>query len=285
MKQWFFVALFTLCLSMAYGMDWPSGGALINNFGQNEDGSPVLGDSFETEGPVRAAERGEMIFVHEDSQLSSRLPSPMGSWIALDHGEGLVSIYSRLDEKSLRVGPGSTYIEKNTILGMAGQSGWSTRRGFHFSLFDRKERRWVNPSMIITPLLDTRPPTIQSVFFRNAQGRVIYPAQTRVISQGRYTISVDTMLGFNERPQAPYRIVCTINGSEIGSLTFDTFSARDGVLMIYRNGLVPVKQVYALSPAFEVGEVLFPRGQVTLDIIVSDIAGRSQSASFRFSVE
>jgi hypothetical protein len=82
----------------------------------------------------------------------------------------------------------------------------------------------------------------------------------------------------------PQRIVCSVNGAEAGSLNFEAFSARDGVLMVYRNGLVPVRQVYSVFPAFEAAEVFLTRGQANLEIIVQDIAGNSNTVVTRLIV-
>ncbi|MDR2797154.1 MAG: M23 family metallopeptidase [Treponema sp.] len=277
----------SLVPALVYGIDWPAQVVTVSaNFGLNDQGKPTLGISFESDGSVQAADTGELIFSRYGANTASRLPNPLGAWIALDHGEGLISIYSRLEDTQAQELP--EVLEKGTVLGMAGRSGWSERRGFYFSLFDRKERCWVNPSMIITPLPDTRSPTIQSVVLRNEEGRIIEPNQISSISQGRYKICVtaaDTRISPNESPLAPHKILCTVNGSEIGALTFETYSARDGVLMVYRNGLVPVKQVYAPAPGFEVGEVWVTRGQASLEIIAQDIIGNSQSAVYRVRVE
>jgi hypothetical protein len=270
-----------------YAMDWPvENGNLISNFGWNDGGKPVLGVIFEAEGTVGAAEDGELIFSQYGFRSAARIPTPQGAWIALDHGEGIISIYAGLDEEERFELPAT--LEKNTPLGAAGLSGWSEQRGFHFSLFDRKERRWVNPSMIISPLPDTRAPVIQAVTLRNAENRLIDPAQVRSVSQGRYTVLVtaaDTRIGPNESPLAPYRITCVINGSEAGTLNFETYSARDGSLMVYRNGLVPVTQVYDPAPGFEVGEAWLTRGQAVLEILAQDITGNLQSARYQIAVE
>jgi hypothetical protein len=93
------------------------------------------------------------------------------------------------------------------------------------------------------------------------------------------------MLAEGENPLAPYSIHCSVNGVEIGALNFETYSARDGVLMVYRNGLVPVEQVYASHEAFEVGEVWFNRGQATLEVVAQDITGNTRSVTFRLQVE
>jgi hypothetical protein len=267
-------------------MDWPAPEArLVRNFGWNDGGRPVLGSSFEGEGDALAAESGELLFSRDLDGRDSRFPSPLGSWLALDHGDGLISVYSRLEETG---SPGVPLnVDRNAPITRMGSSGWSSKPGCYFILFDRRERRWINPSMIITPFPDTYPPLFQSIQLKNSEGRLINPAQARNLSQGRYIISAaapDTA-GPGTPSLAPHRIVCSVNGAEIGSLSFETFSARDGVLMAYRNGLVPAKQVYAPFPAFEVGEVNFTRGQATLEIIAQDVAGNSRSAVYRLIIE
>jgi hypothetical protein len=286
-----------LGVSALFAMDWPSADAVMTaNFGGNSDGLPHLETVFEGEGPVRASGAGEVIFVNTSrngvygnniSQNSaSRIPSPMGAWIALDHGDGLISIYSHLAEPPAMPVPDQP--DQGRVIAAAGQSGWSNRQGFSFAFFDRKERRWINPSMIITPLADTIAPVIHSVDLIGADGRVFNPASTRNIDQGRYTVSVyatDTKLNLQESPLAPYRILCSVNGQEAGDLAFETYSARDGVIMVFRNGMVPVRQVYARHPAFEIGDLWFTRGQATLEIIAQDILGNSRNVTFRLQID
>ncbi|MDR0998324.1 MAG: hypothetical protein LBL70_04595, partial [Treponema sp.] len=136
----------------AKALDWPSsGGGIASNFGFNMDGRPAVGVSFETEEPVRAAEAGELFFARSGGNMASRLPSPMGAWLALDHGDGLISIYSRFDESPENRAGGSpgtpiTQVDRNAIIAKPGSSGWAAFKGFFFAIFDRRERRWVNPS-------------------------------------------------------------------------------------------------------------------------------------------
>jgi hypothetical protein len=274
-------------ISALYPMDWPSQDArIIRNFGWNDEGRPSLGNAFASEGPVLAADKGELLFYHSPSNTASTLPSPLGSWVALEHEDGIIGIYSRFEDSGVPSIPDK--LDKDTVIAAAGQSGWTGAGGFHFSLFDRRERRWVNPSAIITPQEDTRPPQIGGVVLRNSRNTQLDLSQTRAIPQGRYTILVtasDTRTNANDIPLAPYRIVCSVNGIEIGGVTFETFSVRDGVLMVYRNSLVPARQVYGPNPAFEIGEVDFIRGQVTLAVIAQDIRGNSRDSLYRFQVE
>jgi hypothetical protein len=257
---------------------------MTSNFGSNDGGTPLLGALFSGEDPLGAADQGELLYRRDDGESPSRLPSPLGAWLAVDHGDGIVSIYGRMEDSKTAPPPG---LSKSAILGRPGSSGWSGKKGFYFSLFDRKERRWINPSMIISPFPDTRPPVIQWVSLKDSAGRRVDPARTRVLGQGRYVISVaasDT-LSADGYPLAPHRILCSVNGGEVGVLSFETYSARDGILMVNRNGLIPVKQIYAPFPAFEVGEVALTRGQVSLEIIAQDFAGNARSVVYRLTVE
>jgi hypothetical protein len=182
-----------------------------------------------------------------------------------------------------------SHIEKQQIIAQAGTSGASEgeTNGFYFSFFDRKERRWINPAVIINPMPDTRPPQIGTVRLKNAESGTVSLAQTRTIKQGRYAIfaeASDTVDG-GLRPLAPNSLAAFVNGEEAGTLLFENFSARDGLLMVYRNALMPVSRIYAEPNAYEAGEFWFARGIATLEIIVGDRAGNTRSASFRIIVE
>jgi hypothetical protein len=296
------VLIYVSVIITVHALSWPSESAVLTrNFGSNDRGTPVMGMIFSGGTDVLAAENGEVIFSRRKKDGASRLPSPLGAWTAIDHGDGLISVYSRYAEPVVPFS--ETQVEKQQPIAISGVSGWSSQNGFYFILFDRRERRWINPAMIITPVQETRPPQILSVDLRNAQGAVM---QARNLTQGRYTVIVNaaggiplpqgvTQSGVQGVPRgvplggaysqyAPQRIVCLINGTEVSSLNFEAVSARDGVLMVYRNGLVPAKQIYSGFPSFEAAEVFLTRGQVTMEIIVQDISGDSRSVVNRLIV-
>jgi hypothetical protein len=264
-------------------MSWPTEDAvLFRNFGSNDNGRPVLGMIFNGGTGVLAAEKGVVIFSRNNSDKADRLPSPLGAWTAVDHEDGLISIYSRYEDNPVVY----KQVEKSQPIAESGVSGWSGQNGFYFMVFDRRERHWINPAMIVTPIQRTRPPQIISVDFKDAQGVV---AQSRNLSQGRYTVLVNAIsLPLTPLAQGsflvPQKIVCSVNGAEAGSLNFEAFSARDGVLMVYRNGLVSAKKVYSAFPAFEAAEIFLTRGQANLEIIVQDIAGNTNTVVTRLIV-
>lgn len=271
----------------ANSIDWPITGVVpVSNFARNDGGTPLLGVTFAYEGPLYAVEQGEVIFQRNAAERVSGLPSPLGSWIAADLGNGLVSVYARYGESEADI---SSHIEKQQIIAQAGKSGANEHEagGFYFSFFDRKERQWINPAAIINPMPDTRPPQIGTVWLKSGEGGTLSLAQTRTIKQGRYAIFAeagDTIDG-GMQPLAPNSLAAFVNGAEAGTLLFDNFSVRDGILMVHRNTLVPANQIYAEPNAYEVGEFWFSRGIATLELIVGDRAGNTRTASFRIAVE
>ena len=286
----FYFAVFLLIFFFHFGielysMDWPSSSAFMTrNFGWNDGGMPHLGVTFEAGGALTAADDGELLFYRREGETVSRLPSPLGSWLALDHGDGIISIYSRFDDNAQQQVP--ERVEKGLALSEPGVSGWSSDMGFFFQLFDRRGRRWINPAVVIHTRDQTNPPQVLSVRLQDSQGRSFNPAQVGNLAQGRYIISVEAVArSVRGRPLAPYRIICSLNGREAGVLNFETYSTRDGTLMVYRNGLVPVSQVFAPVPAYVVADVWFSRGQTTLEIIAQDIAGTARSVVYRFTVQ
>ena len=279
------VIFLLLFVTELFSMDWPSPSALMaRNFGWNDDGMPHLGVTFEDGETLTAADAGELLFSRREGETISRLPSPLGSWMALDHGDGIISIYSRLNDNAPQ--QITETIEKGLNLSEPGISGWSSRRGFFFQLFDRRGRRWINPALVIHTREQTSPPQILSVRLQNSEGRSFNPAQIGSLAQDRYIISVEAIARSTRgRPLAPYRIICSLNGREAGVLNFETYSTKDGSLMVYRNGLIPVSQVFIPAPAYAVADVWFSRGQTTLEIIAQDIAGTSRSVVYRFTVQ
>ncbi|MDR3302187.1 MAG: hypothetical protein LBT01_06625 [Spirochaetaceae bacterium] len=280
-----FLFLFSSMLMSA--MDQPAPDAkILKNFGTNDRGQPVLGESFAAAGNIFAADSGEIFFSVSEGDAAQSFASPLGDWIAVDHGEGLIGIYARGKESEVSEKPKK--VGKDTVMARAEKSGWTDSEGFYFSFYDRKERRWINPAMIVGAMLDTIAPAIQSVKLRGENGQTIALESTRVIKQGRYAIEVEAADRSESAANAtaPYRIICSLNGAEVGILALETLSARDGVLMMYRNGLVPASRIYAPYPALEVASDLwFTRGMLSLDVIVQDYNKNTRNAGYRIFVE
>ncbi|MCL1815105.1 MAG: hypothetical protein FWG27_04725 [Treponema sp.] len=273
----------------AFAIDWPAReGRVTANFGISDEGIPLLGNEFAAAGPVFPADMGELIFVHDPENHAVRFPSPLGSWMALDHGDNMAGIYGRYEDRQGT--PVPTLVESGTVLAAAGRTGWSQQNGFYFAVFDRRERRWVNPSVIITGNIsgieDRTPPVIRQVELRTVAGTPINPGLTQRLTQGLYTIYVDVWdsQGTGGELLAPNRITCSINGEEKAVLSYETLVSREGKRMVYRSGTVPAAQVYD-PRGFGLGEIRLTRGQAILVIEARDIMDNARSVTYRLTID
>jgi hypothetical protein len=201
---------------------------------------------------------------------------------AVEHADGIISVYARA--RGATAAP-PLVVEADTALADAGVSGWSGTAGFYLLVFDRNERRWVNPAILLPSAAKAGPP-IRAVMLRDEDGLLIDLAAVRTVRRGRYSVLV-RRTGASEnadgKAAAFRRIVCSVSGIEAGSLNIETFSAADGTMTVFRDAVMPVSRVYAFPPYLEAAEVVFGRGMATLEVTAE--AASTQRAGYRLFIE
>jgi hypothetical protein len=281
------------------------------NFGENSGGLLETGDTFlkqqaDSNDSVHSIGKGELIFAGSggdciDNASPSGIPSPLGCWVAINHGDGLTGIYGRLAQGS--VTPKDLYqgVDSSSVIGTAGRSGEFAGKpadaGFYFSVYDSREKRYVNSVLVLPKTQDAIKPVIKNVTLRGEGGQQVNLDSMRVASQGLWDVVVTA--SDSTQPGgptlAPYRIVILVNGVENGNLNFATVQAKDGVRSVSRsglsasgnavNGLESAAKVYAYPPGWDAATVQLARGMVSMDVIVSDYAGNSTTASYKLYIE
>jgi len=63
-----------------------------------------------------------------------------GNQVVIDHGSGFKSLYAHFAKIEAKVGE---KVDKNSILGLVGSTGWSTGPHLHLQIWE--ENRWTNP--------------------------------------------------------------------------------------------------------------------------------------------
>jgi murein DD-endopeptidase MepM/ murein hydrolase activator NlpD len=69
-----------------------------------------------------------------------------GNHVIVDHGSGVKSLYAHLSKISVSV---NQEVDKNTVIGNVGTTGWSTGPHLHLEVYDQGEN--INPLSIIKP--------------------------------------------------------------------------------------------------------------------------------------
>ena len=109
--------------------EWPVEGAVNTPFGGGHDGIDIEG---ETGDPITAARSGKVVFSGDDGD-------GYGTKILIDHGRGIKTLYSHLNEMSQRRG----WIEVGDKVGTVGCTGSCSGDHLHFEIL--KNERALNP--------------------------------------------------------------------------------------------------------------------------------------------
>lgn len=94
--------------------------------------------------PVYAAADGKVVAIGNNGKYA------YGKWIAIDHGNGLTTLYGHLSVQNVSKG---TKVTRGQKIGSMGNTGYSTGAHLHFSVFSSKSFDVV-PSKIVSSLKD-----------------------------------------------------------------------------------------------------------------------------------
>ncbi len=89
--------------------------------------------------PVLAAADGKVRAIGNDGKYA------YGVWIAIDHGNNLITLYAHLSRNSVLVKPGQS-VKRGEVIGLMGATGLATGPHLHFTVYAastfRTENRW-----------------------------------------------------------------------------------------------------------------------------------------------
>ncbi|MDR0910607.1 MAG: hypothetical protein LBM77_12690 [Spirochaetaceae bacterium] len=272
-------------------MDWPNSGPIVRTFGWNDAGTPYLSIDIKDSGVIRAAETGEILFERNAStdDNKGRLPLPSRGWLALLHEAAIISIYQGL----LLDNSSKGLINKGEILGVASLEDSRGNMLIPFSLYDDEEASWINPEAVMA--LPEAPegtevnpneglPVIIKSLLENEDKAKIDIDNSRQLAQGRYNLLVHGRITGIE-DSAPYRILVLVNGIEAGSLSTESFSAKDGSLLVQRNGLFETARIYENAPYINVASFFLTRGLANIEIIAQNRAGKETRQQYALRIE
>jgi hypothetical protein len=271
----------------AVALDWPlSPPRLAATFGTPAAGRLESGVCLASEdGLVRASEAGELSFCLEEGSHPAGLPTPLGSFVVVEHKGGMAAVYAHLERGTAS---SRNAVDAGSTLGKAGSTGWTEGKGVLFEVFDRKEGNWVNPLLVLPPLADDKAPIIRSLALSRGGSTLVLATQSRV-PQGSYVISADVAdpadSPWTAGPLAPYEIRLSIDGVEAARKVFDVARGAGGELEFFSRERSPMSGLRTAEGRWILAERLLSRGRVSFDLSVGDAAGNKRSSSWTIFVE
>jgi len=262
--------------------DWPAdAGDYRYGFGSPRGGF-LRGVEFgEEDGMVRAADDGELTFVAEGRCLPGGYPLSGGSLLVVAHASDMTTIYAGLRQGSI-----SAYLKnvrKGDVLGRSDKA--KSGRGVSFYTFDARERRFINPLIVMPGLDDKKAPAIRSVAL-DLDGFETPIDPSMPVRQGSYHILVEahdaSPVG---EPGAPFELRVLIDGSERTRVVYDAAWATGGRALLFGGKGLEEGTFLTDDGRMRFGPFTLPRGRVVLTIVVSDYAGNTREQTYSVSVQ
>ena len=274
--------------SPGFCWDWPlSPPRVAATFGTFAKGRAITGLALASdETPVRAADDGELSFEAEEGISPSGLPMSLGSFVVLEHPKGMAAVYSHLERGSASATRRLPH--SGDAVGVAGSSGWIEGSGLVFQVFDRKAGTWVNPLLVLPPLVDDKPPVIRSLALSRAD-KLFVIGSSASVPQGTYLVSAEvsdsTAAIWPTAPLAPFGISLSIDGAELVKDSFDTARCEKGRLLFFGKPGVDAEGLRTKEGRYALAERLFTRGRTSIEVGVEDVQGNRRSSTWTFTVE
>lgn len=267
-----------------FAIEWPlSDCSMESTFGTVSNGRFLPGIEVNSEdATLRATAKGELVFCSDGNEPGG-FPSGLGSFVAVAHEKGLVSVYGGLE-----AGTAVDYLKdvrSGDILGLAGAKPRG-EAGIRFMLYDSEKGQFVNPLLFLRPQKDERAPLIRAVYARR-DAQAVNLEETRGLRQGLCEIQAEFWdpradgQGYN----APYQARVLLNGSEKINLTWDIGRERQGRFALFAGDGKSVEDFFIPPGRFRLGSFPIPRGRAVLELIVTDFSQKSRSSSFIVQVE
>ncbi len=264
-----------LVLTLVGAFEWPSdAGAYRFGFGTARGGL-LRGVEFRpSDGLIQAAANGELTFAVDSPSLPGGYPVSGGGMVVVAHASDMTTIYSGLKRGSV-----SSYLKNVHAGDILGSSSTAlTDRGVVFYTFDAKERRYINPLIVMPGLVDDKAPVVRSVSLSTDGTETLVDA-TKPIRQGKYWLLVDT---YDSSPSgtasAPFELRIFIDGSERDRLVYDAIWAKNGKSLPGESSVAP-------DGRLRLGPYTLQRGRVALSVVVSDYNGNTREQAYSVSVQ
>lgn len=283
----FFLAVSALVFS-AFAYQWPVRNLLLTaTFGESRWDHYHSGiDLGGGEQPVFPVEAGEIIYYYEEHEHPDSLPAGYGSFVVMEHEQGIRSVYAHLKPGTLATDSG--LVLTDTPIGLIGESGGSFGKHLHLEIIDQDLDQIINPLVPLPGIVDSTNPDIEDIYLipdsRKAGQEKIRLEKRNVLPAGSYQLLVRTwdlseyVEYFN--PMAPYRITVYINGAEIHTITFESIRFVAGKNCMYESDSIGFESLYEDQWLYRIGIIGLQPGTARLEVIVADLAG-NESISVR----
>lgn len=273
-----------------WSYQWPVEPRILSIFAQAGRGSFKRGIHILASGSeLKPIEEGELIFFYLEESMAS-LPYPLGSFLVLQHGSTLRSLYAHLELGNSVLNQEKKHFLKSDVLGKPGLSGATTMGGLSLFVYDLEAKQFVNPFLLLSPVKDVSRPIIRDVRLERKEKTILLPT-TEIVSKGMWEVTTEVfdLSGAVPTfwPMGVYKVSLYVNGQEHFVVTMDTLKEQEGITRVYPPTGLSYDQLYDYKEGFrmKLGTVNLNPGVLNLEIVARDFVGNEKNQLYRFRVE
>ncbi len=276
-----------IAVGIVGALDWPvQKEVLTATFGENRwdhfhDGIDIGGG----EQQVHPSADGQVLFTFDEGQDVRDLPTGLGSFMVLQHGQDIRTLYAHMKRGSVLTNKST--VSTGDVIGVVGDTGDSVGRHLHFEVIDRAKGEIINPLTVLPSLADTVNPVIRSVSIeQNKKITALRPTMTVEGGEAALVVDVYDPSQYVEYfdPMAPYEIEATLNGSELFNVTYDALKDTNGTAYLVSSDHRSFDNYYVDTWSVRLGTFSLATGQAHLTVVARDIAGNETSRSYFLTV-
>jgi hypothetical protein len=227
---------------------------------------------------------GRIIYREEEHTRTDGFPAGLGSFMVIEHDRGLRTLYAHIKADTMTE---SLIASESEPIGVIGDTGGSYGKHLHLTVIDREFDQFVNPLLLLPPVLDTSDPIIRGLYMLQ-DGEMLLVSDDSVVRPGQKELFVEAH-DFCDNvsyycPTAPYQIDVFVNGSELAHRMFEILriDKETGELLGY--GGMEFQNAYADEWLYRIGVVDIGEGTVEIEIVVKDFAGNRATSIYEIPV-
>lgn len=288
MKKTFFLLTYFFIFTNLFCFEWPISEVTENSF--NSYFGQLRGDKistslvFNSPSEVKNSEDGRilMILTNFDDDDSDFFPSTLGNAILISHNDELISVYGNLDKNSITINEKTeTFIEKGTILGKTGNSGWQTdQSNLEFQIIDTKNSSAINPKILMSRLENENKYILSDISLVNKNGENFSINTKKTFPSGLYRV-------YQKKNEilTPSKTSISFNGVIADVISYDTINQENGKIYVKGSKKKYISEdIYPQRNRFLLGEILLTPGKITLGVNATDSLGENKFLIYNISV-
>lgn len=279
MKRTVISFIFIFFIAGAFCFDWPvlyPQSPIYSYFGQKRNNVTNFGLLFSNRQEVVSADKGQILAsVPTKKYRMNSFNSSLGNYVLVQHSGEMVSVYGNLESISLN--PDMQKIETGTFIGYSNDEGIFGKNNLEFQIIDLKNKVFINPLLLLPKKQLEESLVITDVVCINKTGNNFNLATRKYLQMGSYSL-------YARIQGMPYKTQVTLNGSVVESLTYDIFSAEEGLVTLSGKKTYNLADLHRYDGSLFLADIILPYGKNNITVSITDSRGIEKKLSYNVEI-